>query len=428
MGTSIELKVGNVSLDYAKNSMGNDYGFLFQEDDLTRIKREGIDYEYYAEHPEEGAELEISELAFVRPLARVIPRLDLLGHTLESAKIEYQSLINEENSLWDEVSIAHEKKDFLTFEEFCLLANLFPLDDLANEYVDFSDREREKVAQGRFAEHYADFSRLPSLGSYNSYWSESSYLSDKICILSAESMLQVFYQNPENSDAEVVWEFGSIVSAGWVNQDMFQAGAGRQQTILVATEGASDARIIRRALDIFRPDVSDFFRFIDGEERHVFWGTGNLVKFAEGLIRIDIQNRVIFLLDNDAEGIDAYNKLCKFQMPKTMRSMLLPYLEEFQSFPALGPEGVVNSNINGRAAAIECYLDLNLTQYPSAQVIWSNYKKEINSWHGALEYKDSYIDHFFKHSDKDLLAGSYDSSKLVKVLDALIAEATLLRG
>ena len=428
MGTSIELKIGGVSLDYAKNSMGNDYGFLFQEADVTRIRSDGIDYEYYAEHPEEQAELEVAELAYVRPLARVIPRLNLLGHTLETAKIEYQCLINEENSLLGEMPVAHDKRGWLTFEEFCCLANLFPLNELADEYVDFGDKERAKVAQGRFAEHYADFSRLPSLGVYNSYWSESSYLSNKICILSAESMLQIFSQNPGNMNAEVVWEFGLIVSAGWVNQGMFQAGAGRQQTVLVATEGASDARIIRRALDVFRPDVSDFFRFIDGEERHVFWGTGNLVKFAEGLIRIDIQNRVIFLLDNDAEGIDAYNKLCNFKMPETMRSMLLPDLEEFQSFPAMGPEGVVNSNINGRAAAIECYLDLNLIQYPPAQVIWSNYKKEINAWHGALEHKDSYTDYFFKHSCKDLLAGSYDSSKLIKVLDSLIAEAALLRG
>lgn len=294
--------------------------------------------------------------------------------------------------------------------------------------MEFDTKEQEEVAQGRFAEHHVDFSRLPGLGSYNSYWSESSCLSDKICILSAESMLQVFALNPENIDAEVVWEFGPIVSAGWVCRSMFKAGTGRQQTILVATEGASDARIIRCALDVFRPDVSDFFRFIDGEERHVFWGTGNLVKFAEGLIRIDIQNRVLFLLDNDAEGVAAYRKLCSFQMPLTMRSMLLPDLDELQNFPALGPEGVVNSNINGRAAAIECYLDLNIPQYSPAQVIWSNYNREINAWHGALEYKESYTEYFFKNNSKGFMEGNYDSSKLVKVLDALIAEAALLQG
>lgn len=37
MGTSIELKVGGVSLDYAKNNMGHDYGYLFK----ARIWRAG---------------------------------------------------------------------------------------------------------------------------------------------------------------------------------------------------------------------------------------------------------------------------------------------------------------------------------------------------------------------------------------------------
>jgi hypothetical protein len=35
MGTSIELTVGGVSLDYSKNSIGFDWGHLFQDGDLT---------------------------------------------------------------------------------------------------------------------------------------------------------------------------------------------------------------------------------------------------------------------------------------------------------------------------------------------------------------------------------------------------------
>lgn len=44
-----------------------------------------------------------------------------------------------------------------------------------------------------------------------------------------------------------------------------------------------------------------------------------------------------------------------------MHAMRLPDLDEFRSMPARGPEGVSVCDINGRAAAIECYLDLNLT-------------------------------------------------------------------
>ncbi|MDY6974143.1 MAG: HEPN/Toprim-associated domain-containing protein, partial [Thermodesulfobacteriota bacterium] len=133
--------------------------------------------------------------------------------------------------------------------------------------------------------------------------------------------------NEANAEVEVTWEFGPIVHAGWVQREAFQPGARQRQKVLIATEGASDARIIRRSLDVLRPDVADFFNFVDVDERHHFWGTGNLVKFAEGLLRIEVLNQVLFVFDNDAEGVDAFRKLEKLKLPGNMRAMLLPDLE-----------------------------------------------------------------------------------------------------
>lgn len=423
MGTAIELTVGSVSLDYAKNYPGSDYGFLFQNGDEARRQSKAINYKYYEEHPDEE-DLAEHEAAFVRPLARVLPRLAFLGHTLDSAQAEYQAALEDTVEIMDYAGLPKPEPGFLTFEEFCSLVCLYPLASLASEYIDVDTNERANVAQGRFAAHAEQFERVPRTGGSDMYWSESSYLAAKLCILNPLSMLQIFSLNPENANAEVMWQFGPIVHAGWADRESFQAGASREETILVATEGASDARILRRALDLIQPDIADFFRFIDADERHHFWGTGNLVKFAEGLIRIDIQNQILFLLDNDLEGVEAYQKLQKLNLPDNMRAMLLPDLEEFQRFPARGPQGVSNCDINGRAAAIECYLDLNLEQYPPAKVIWSNYKKDFDAWHGALEHKESYMRHFMSQDAESLTNGIYNTSKLVKVLDAMIAEAS----
>ena len=185
-------------------------------------------------------------------------------------------------------------------------------------------------------------------------------------------------------------------------------------------------RIIKRALEVLRPDIADFFSFIDVDERHHYWGTGNLVKFAEGLLRIDIQNKILIVLDNDAEGVDAHRKLSALDLPENIRSMILPSLDAFASFPARGPEGVSLADINGRAAAIECYLDLDLPAYAPARVLWSNYKKEVDAWHGALEFKESYQRHFYDQSDDVLRNGPYQSTKLDKVLDTLIKQARLV--
>lgn len=421
MGTSIELQLGKVSLSYAKNHMGLDYGFLFQEGDLAHQKSESIDCEYNNEHPEGKQELDHIEEVFVRSLSRVIPRLNLLGLTLITARAEYQAMVAEAEEI---SNITEElKKEFLTFEEFCDLACRYPLLDLKDDYIDFDMSNRDLISLGRFAADLDLFERIPSFDSSDLYWSEASYLSAKVCILSAESMLQVFALNTDNAEVEVTWEFGAIVEAGWVLREDILPGARQRQKILIATEGTSDSRIIRKSLDILSPNVADFFNFVDVDERHPFWGTGNLVKFAEGLLRIESMNQVLFVFDNDAEGVDAFRKLEKLNLPVNMRAMLLPDLVEFKAFSTLGPEGVNISDINGRAVAIECYLDLQLEQYPPAQVTWSNFKKDINAWHGVLDFKESYSKHFYDQSDEQLLNGSYNVQKLLKLLDSLIQEA-----
>ncbi len=423
MGTEIQLKVGSVSLDYAKNHMGNDYGFLFQVGDESRCLSDSIDYKYYEEHPDEK-DLAEHEATFIRTLARTTPRLALLGYTLETARTEYEATVREASELLDDFDHPNSMPPFATFDEFCLLACLFPLSTLASEYIDFDTVERGAIAQGRYAFHIELFDRIPMTDNSDMYWSESSYLSARLCILSAASMLLIFNLNVENALAEVTWQFGPIVNAGWVNRESFKPGVRRKQKILLATEGASDVRILRRALDLLRPDIADFFHFVDADERHHFWSASNLVKFAEGLLRIDVQNQILFLLDNDVEGVEAYRKLQQLNLLGNMRAMLLPDIEEFRNFPARGPQGTSNCDINGRAVAIECYLDLSIT--PSAQVVWSNFKRELNVWHGALEYKEAYMRHFMDQDVESFTNSKYDISKLVKLLDALVAEASSL--
>jgi hypothetical protein len=426
MGTSIELCIGNVSLSYSKNFMGEDYGFLFQKGDLFRRKTDSINYDYYEEHPEEKEELAEAEELFARTLSRILPRLEILCFTLEAAHAEYQTVVAEAKEISSHIDLEEAKKEYLTFDEFCNVACRYPLSDLKNDYIEYETPDRDLISQGRYAADIDLFERIPWTDNTNSYWSEASFLSARVCILSPESMLQVFALNAANAEVEVTWEFGPIVHAGWVQRESFQPGAQQRQKVLIATEGASDARIIRRSLDVLRPDVADFFNFVDVDERHHFWGTGNLVKFAEGLLRIEVLNQVLFVFDNDAEGVDAFRKLEKLKLPANMRAMLLPDLEEFRGFATRGPEGVSFSDINGRAAAIECYLDLRLDQYPAPQVTWSNFKKDIDAWHGVLDFKESYSKHFYEQTEDLLRNGSYDVSKLLKLIDALIQQSGLV--
>ena len=47
------------------------------------------------------------------------------------------------------------------------------------------------------------------------------------------------------------------------------------------------------------------------EEGYPFTGTGNLYRFCQGLVSIEIENNIVVVYDNDAEGLENYEKTSK---------------------------------------------------------------------------------------------------------------------
>lgn len=238
------------------------------------------------------------------------------------------------------------------------------------------------------------------------------------------TILRLLAENHKNLDSRLEWQYGPLVANGWAKESEFVASARRKQTYLIATEGSSDVHILKRAFQLLRPEIADFFRFIDVSERHPFSGTGSLVKFAEGLAKIDVQNRTVFVLDNDAEGLSAFRKIQALALPANMRVTVLPS-KEFGSFPTTGPGGKALADINGRAASIECYLDLHVGGLPEPMVQWTNYKEDTGTYQGALQEKERYSKAFYNNAGQ---GGSYDTSKLSQVLDSIVAVCTTMAG
>lgn len=424
MGTAITLEVGGLTLTYNKNYVGWNHGVLFQERDRQRLRSDQINYEWFAEHKEDPAAM---EMAFSRPLRTVVPRIELLGFTLDLAKTEYDRVVKRWSDDYHAMSDDEHAPipALMSFEEFCSFASEHAVEDLDDTYVD-SDAEAQR--HGRFHED-ARLPRLPSFRSADSGgYSERSYFGALIEIMHPYSLLRVLALNPTNLESSVVWQYGPLVDAGWADADEFVPEARRARTFLVATEGSSDVHIIKHALSLLKPEIVDFFRFIDVNESHPFSGAGNLLKFAEGLVKIDVHNQVVFVFDNDAEGRYAHQRLARLRLPQNMRAMLLPDLPEFRSFSALGPEGPVTTDINGRAAGIECYLDLAFEETSPPRVRWSTYKTEIGAYQGALEHKESYTKRFMKQTAESLASGGYDFRKLGVVLEALVTQSSAMRA
>ena len=81
MGTYITLDIGKMELIGSKNDPGIDHGRLFHEKDRKAIQRDQ-DYAYECSN------------GFQTTLSEVLPRLEMLGHTLSVARQEYESAVD----------------------------------------------------------------------------------------------------------------------------------------------------------------------------------------------------------------------------------------------------------------------------------------------------------------------------------------------
>lgn len=118
-----------------------------------------------------------------------------------------------------------------------------------------------------------------------------------------------------------------------------------------------------------------------------------------------------FSFNNLAEA----HRTIKLNLPKNMRVLKLPDLPQFCSFNTDGPAGRHAADINGRAAAIECYLDIG----SSAIVRWNNYHKELGSYQGELVGKTEFMKAF---CDLTSPVETYDFSKMRAVLDMTVRQ------
>lgn len=394
MGSEIRLAVGNLEVDWGKNNIFVDHSPLFQPEDIHAATYRYVDGS--------GRRIREKKDAFVRPLSKLVSRLELLGHTLGAAREEFEQLVAlnvyETAIGFDQLAAALKRLNASK------VSRGYPLEDCdLGEF--FSTEIASRLPLGTLIESKKDFGfrRTGELMENLHPW----------------SILRLIAENPANLQSPVTWYFADVVEGGWVDQDSVRPRLSPLQRFLIVTEGSSDAKILQRGLELIRPDVSDFFYFVDMEEGYPFTGTGNLHRFCHGLASIQILNRVLIIYDNDAEGSARANETKFLSLPANMRVVQLPNLLSFQAFSTLGPSGQRTEDINGRAAAIECYLDLRWKEKKQPQVRWTSYNEKVGCYQGALVRKEIYARRFLKLRRRER---GYNFDHLERVLDMIIKE------
>ena len=143
------------------------------------------------------------------------------------------------------------------------------------------------------------------------------------------------------------------------------------------------------------------------------------MRFVQGLISISVMNNILVLFDNDAEGVATYRRCSELNLPANISVLKLPDLPQFDTFPTTGPTGDAVANINGKAAAIECYLHLS----SDAKVGWGGFNTDAQAYQGALVDKQRAMRTFLSQKGKK---DGYDYSKLESILDIFVAAASAM--
>lgn len=405
MGTMICLALGRLEVDWGKNNFFSDHGALFQATDLKHVPS----YCANEDWPEGDPIVEMDE-GFGKPLRHVRDRLELMGYTMRSVEHHYARLHRLHGMLDKPIGFRTLRKALAKVDVTKVSGN-YSEDYDPGEFVRKEIMTRLALESERH--HYYQGGLRPD------HWEIDLLLEN----FGANGALRLLAENPVNDDLDVTWDFGPLVDSGWAPRDSFQPGPAPEQCFLIVTEGSSDAKILKKALQLLRPHIADFFHFVDMEEGYPFAGTGNLYRFTQGLASIGILNNTVLLYDNDAEGVAKWRDTLQLTLPPNMRAMKLPDLKAFNQVMTVGPSGRKRANINKRAAAIECYLDLTQPGLPEPVVRWGPFNKASDAYHGELEHKGQYMKKFLGLRS----AGShYDFSKIDKVLDALVAECVAI--
>ncbi len=398
MSSEITLDIGKFHLDWGQNEIFQNHSQLFLPSDKTTV-------EYYYVDDDSNDIIEVKE-ALVRRLIAAKERLELLGYSLKNVENLFEYHLNYNNNQSPTMN--------LTFNQFAssiINANISTLKTIKDLEIDVSINNEE------FKE-YISQKNYPNIDD-GFEWYKNIRIKDLLENIDPYIILRLLMENTINHNLPLIWRYHDIIEGGYYNFEDIYTPLSDRQKYLIVTEGSTDTYILKESINFLKPDITDFFRFIDMEDNYPFTGSGNLFRFCQGLVSIGIHNKMIVVFDNDTEGIEKYNLTKKLKIPCQMIVMHLPDLDDFNEVECIGPNGHSIENINGEAVSIECFLDFKSTHY-NPRIRWTSYNRNTLTYQGEIERKQEYIRKFKKLKNNEDYNYSKLRSLIIEIYDKCI--------
>ncbi|WP_326625014.1 MULTISPECIES: HEPN/Toprim-associated domain-containing protein [unclassified Streptomyces] len=201
---------------------------------------------------------------------------------------------------------------------------------------------------------------------------------------------------------------------------------------VVITEGSFDATVLRGALELLRPELAPYVRFLDysvGNEG----GAAAAVRTLKNFAAAGIAHRIVAIFDNDSAAYEAVLGLRPDSLPEHYGVMHYPDLPLASAYPTLGPQGNSVMNVNRLAGSIELYLGKDVLESPDGElspVQWKGYMHKVRAYQGEVTNKGALQSAFrakleAAKSDRSKIE-SQDWSGLNLLLDALLHKLSSL--
>lgn len=384
------LTLARFEVDWGRNDISRNHSELFKRDEVMNV-----DY-YYANNEF------LQKPAFVNTLNNIIPRLELLGYTIDECRSRFDKFAEE----YPDGNVE------ITFEDFEQILQKVNVDDKAlgpngEDYPDYYDF-------GEFARQFL-FGK-GSLMKFKKISEADKEIGHFLDNIDPYIILRLLGLNKQNLKKNVCWKYYDLVESGWENENQIYCELSSEKRYLIITEGSTDSYIIKSAFEWLMPNIAHFFEYIDTEKNYPFSGSSNLTNFYHGLCKIKPNRDIIFIFDNDTAGKYSYS-MCKEKNDR-IKIFTLPNHSDFDNYKCVGPDGSTFSNINGRAVSIELFLDTEYGMKMKSEIRWTSYDKYLDTYQGELIHKDDYTKLFKKAlNSKDK---KYNTEKLIYLLNKIV--------
>jgi len=199
-------------------------------------------------------------------------------------------------------------------------------------------------------------------------------------------------------DEEISLDVSELLAGGWIDRrfdpqrvaiEHFSYSLESGRPPVVITEGSTDSHFLQAAIRLRFPHLTGFINFFDfasGAEG----GAGAAVRTLKSFAAAGISNRVVLLLDNDSAAHDAVRALKGVKLPPYYSVLHYPETKLAAHYPALGPTGLAEMNVNGLAGSIELYLGIDVLTDSSGKlrpVQWRSYIESVKAYQGEVTDK-----------------------------------------